>query len=162
MNAVINSTATHCAQYGPVIDGDFIVAPATTQLQRGSFVHVPHIIGCNTDEGASFGPRQINTTDQFLAYLETAQGLDNETAQDMAILYPDILAIGIPETFHGRPNASIGLQFKRTSAAAGDIAIYAPRRLTAQLWAGRNSTVYTYRFNVLVRLPLALSDLSRH
>lgn len=150
MNAVINSTTTHGASYGPVIDGDLIVDAAITQLERGSFVNVPYIIGCNTDEGASFGPKQINTTDQFLAYLKASQSLDNATTQDMAILYPDIPAIGIPATLHGRSNSTIGLQFKRTSAAAGDIAMHAPRRLTAEMWAAHNATVYTYRFNVLV------------
>lgn len=150
MNAVINSTATRGAQYGPVIDGDFIVTDAVTQLERGSFVKVPYIIGCNTDEGASFGPRQVNNTQQFLSWLETSEGLDNATAQDMAILYPDIPAIGIPATLMGRPNSTIGLQEKRSNAAAGDISMHAPRRLTAHLWANQNATVYTYRFNVLV------------
>jgi len=143
MNAVINSTATRGAPYGPVIDGDFIVDHAVTQLERGCFVHVPYIIGCNSDEGTGFGPKQINTTDQFLAYLEKSQGLDNATAQDMAILYPDIPAIGVPSTVTGRPNGTYGLQYKRTSAAAGDISMHGPRRLTAQLWASNNATVYT-------------------
>jgi carboxylesterase type B len=150
MNEVINSTTTTGASYGPVVDDDFIVDHAITQLERGSFVHVPYIIGCNTDEGASFGPKQINTTQQFLAYLEASQYIDNTTAQDLAILYPDIPAIGIPATLAGRPNSTTGLQYKRSSAVAGDIGMHAPRRLTAQQWASHNATVYTYRFNVLV------------
>lgn len=111
---------------------------------------VPYIIGCNSDEGTAFGPKQINTTAQYLAWVETSQYLNNATAQDMAILYPDIPAIGIPATIHGRPNSTIGLQYKRSCAAAGDIAMHAPRRLTAQMWAAHGTPVYTYRFNVLV------------
>ncbi|KAK5675642.1 hypothetical protein LTS10_011742 [Elasticomyces elasticus] len=148
MNAAINSSVTSGAQYGPVVDGDFIVDQAETQLERGDFVHVPYIIGANSDEGTGFGPRQVNTTQQFLSWM-TSQGIDNATAQDMAILYPDIPEIGIPASFPGRPNETFGLQFKRSSAAAGDVSMHAPRRLTASLWAARNSTVYTYRFNVI-------------
>ncbi|KAK3628363.1 hypothetical protein LTR56_018631 [Elasticomyces elasticus] len=119
MNAAINSSVTRGAQYGPVVDGDFIVDQAVTQLERGDFVHVPYIIGANSDEGTGFGPRQVNTTEQFLSWM-TSQGIDNATAQDMAILYPDIPEIGIPASFPGRPNGTFGLQFKRSSAAAGD------------------------------------------
>ncbi|KAK5114135.1 hypothetical protein LTR62_002705 [Meristemomyces frigidus] len=138
MNAAINSTATRGARYGPVIDGDFIVDHAVAQLEKGNFVHVPYIIGCNSDEGAGFGPGNINTTHQFLSYLETGQGLDNATAQDLAILYPDIPAIGIPATIQGRPGPDIGLQFKRGAAVGGDISMHGPRRLTAQLWTQAN------------------------
>ncbi|KAK5727735.1 hypothetical protein LTR17_012497 [Elasticomyces elasticus] len=148
MNAAINSSVTSGAQYGPVVDGDFIVDQAETQLERGDFVHVPYIIGANSDEGTGFGPRQVNTTQQFLSWM-TSQGIDNATAQDMAILYPDIPEIGIPASFPGRPNETFGLQFKRSSAAAGDVSMHAPRRLTASLWAAGNATVYTYRFNVI-------------
>ncbi|KAK4569440.1 hypothetical protein LTR86_003203 [Recurvomyces mirabilis] len=119
-------------------------------MEAGKFVHVPWIIGHNTDEGAGFGAGNINTTQQFLAYLEKNQGLDNATAQDMAILYPDIPSIGIPTTIHGRPGPHIGLQFKRGSAVGGDIATAAPSRLAAQLWAKNNGTVYKHRFDVLV------------
>ncbi|KAK3626610.1 hypothetical protein LTR56_019676 [Elasticomyces elasticus] len=133
MNAAINSSVTSGAQYGPVVDGDFIVDHAETQLERGDFVHVPYIIGANSDEGTGFGPRQVNTTQQFLSWM-TSQGIDNATAQDMAIR---------------RPNETFGLQFKRSSAAAGDVSMHAPRRLTASLWAAGNATVYTYRFNVI-------------
>jgi hypothetical protein len=41
MNAVINSSTTHGASYGPVVDGDFIMDHAYNQLERGDFVHVP-------------------------------------------------------------------------------------------------------------------------
>jgi len=68
---------------------------------------------------------------------------DPATAQDMAILYPDIPQIGIPATIQGRPNATVGLQFKRTSAVSGDIGQQAGRRLTSHLWASNNATIYS-------------------
>lgn len=52
LNAIINSTATAGARYGPVIDNDFIVTSAAEQLSNGNFVHVPYIIGCNAGTSA--------------------------------------------------------------------------------------------------------------
>jgi triacylglycerol lipase len=103
--------------------------------------------------GTSFGPRGINTTDQFLAYCRQGTGaraLDNTTATDLAILYPDIPAIGIPATLQGRPSGSLGSQFKRTSALAGDLTMQAPRRIMSEAWARFNATSYSYLFNVVV------------
>ncbi|KAF2721693.1 carboxylesterase family protein [Polychaeton citri CBS 116435] len=152
LNDVINSTATDGASYGAVIDGDWFTQSAAEQLEKGDFVKVPYIIGCNADEGTSFGPYGINTTPQFLDYLAD-QGIDNATAQDLAILYPDIPAIGNPSTLDGRPQGEltgIGLQWKRTSSLVGDTKMNEPRRLTAHWWAEYGATAYSYVFDVLV------------
>ncbi len=151
MNDVINSTATSGAQYGPVIDGDFIVDDAATQLEQGRFVSVPYIIGCDSDEGTGFGGSQrINSTKEMLEAVEASQGFDNATAQDLSILYPDIPEIGIPASFPGRPNGTFGSQYKRTSAVFGDLGMHGPRRWTAMQWVKNGATAYTYRFNVIV------------
>lgn len=147
LNAVINSTTTSGAAYGVVIDGDFIEGDPNTQLDQGQFPRVPLLIGCNTDEGASFSS-SVNTTAEFLAYI-AGMGYDNATVQDFAILYPDIPEIGIPATISGRPDASIGLQYKRSNAIVGDMRQHAKRRFTAQSWAKAGVDVYSYRFNVL-------------
>ena len=157
MNNAINSTLTSGAQYGPVIDGDFIVAPAATQLKTGRFVHVPYLIGCNSDEGASFGPPGINTTSELLDVIQSEEGFDAATAQDLSILYPDIPGIGVPSTYPGRPNATYGFQFKRSSALFGDISMHGPRRWTAMQWVKNEAPVFTYRFNVVVSVFLHLS-----
>lgn len=112
-------------------------------------------MGTNSDEGSGFS-QPANTTSQFLEGL-AEQGYDNATAQDLSILYPDIPDIGIPATLPGRPNATIGLQFKRTAAMYGDMVMTAPRRLSAQMWAKHGVPAYSYRFNVLVR-PSNLSQ----
>ncbi|KAF2169199.1 hypothetical protein M409DRAFT_64945 [Zasmidium cellare ATCC 36951] len=148
LNSVLNSTLTSGASFGFVVDNDLIVAPASSQLEKGAFVKVPYIVGVNSDEGTGFS-RPVNTTAQLLQGL-TAQGYDNATAQDLSILYPDIPDIGIPATLPGRPNATIGSQFKRTSAMYGDMSMTAPRRLSAQMWTKHGVPAYSYRFNVLV------------
>jgi len=150
LNAVLNSTVAQGGGNGFVLDGDFMVEDPATQLNEGNFVHVPYLIGANSDEGTGFGPRQINTTEQFLAYITQSNGVDNATAQDLAILYPDIPNIGIPATLPGRPDASLGLQFKRSSALATDTSMMAPRRFATEMFAKYDVPVYSYRFNVVV------------
>jgi len=76
---------------------------------------------------------------------------DNCTISTIAALYPDIPALGIPSTYKGRTpaTAKLGLQYKRSSAIAGDSAFIAPRRYINEIWAKWNLTSYSYRFNVL-------------
>jgi carboxylesterase type B len=132
-----------------VIDGDFFQDRAGAQLQNGRFVHVPLIIGANNDEGTSFGPKGINNETAFLSYLASSN-VPNASIPTIAALYPDIPAIGIPGTFQGRPDSTQGLQYKRSSAFAGDNTMHASRRITSMAWAAANVTTYSYRFDVLV------------
>jgi len=107
------------------------------------------IIGANDDEGTSFGPKGVNNDTAFLSVLES-DNVPNASIPMLAILYPDIPEIGIPGTFEGRPDATQGLQYKRSSAYIGDSRMHIPRRITSAAWAAMNATVYSYRFNVLV------------
>jgi carboxylesterase type B len=142
LNAVINSTVTRGARYGPAIDGDWFTQTASQQLAKGDFLKVPYIVGVNEAEGVGFGPGSLNTTQQVLNYI-VRSGYDNATAHDLAILYPDIPALGVPSTLKGRPSASIGLQFKRGAAIAQDLSMNAGRRLTAHWWARHGAKSYT-------------------
>jgi triacylglycerol lipase len=132
-----------------VIDGDFFQDRAGAQFQDGRFVYVPLIIGANNDEGTSFGPKGINNDTAFLSYLASSN-VPNASIPTIAALYPDIPAIGIPGTFQGRPDSTQGLQYKRSSAFAGDNTMHVSRRITSLAWAAANVTSYSYRFDVLV------------
>ncbi|KAH8667110.1 carboxylesterase family protein [Xylariales sp. PMI_506] len=140
-------------EYRPAIDGDFLLNSGTTQIRRGEFVKVPYLIGTNFDEGTAFGVAGINTTEQFLAMVQTRVS-DNRTAETLAALYPDIPEIGIPATLHGRPPPSLvptfGLQWKRSAAYGGDLYMQAGRRLTSQSWAAYNVSSWSYHFDVVV------------
>ncbi|KAK6069247.1 flavin-binding monooxygenase [Seiridium cupressi] len=145
-------TGTTGPQFVSVIDGDLIQGSGTTQLRNGQFVKVPYLIGGNADEGTSFSTAgAVNTTSDFLALVES-WGVDNNTAQTFAALYPDIPEIGIPKTMVGRPPPAFGWQYKRSAAYGGDINIHAPRRLANQLWAAHNTTSYSYWFNVVTKV----------
>ena len=120
LSSVINSSAIS-GPFGGVIDGDLIRGDLNAQLDHGEFVHVPLLVGCNTDEGTSNAtPMPMNTSADFTAYV-AAMGYDNATVQDLEILYPDIPEIGIPATLQGRPDAATGRQYKRSSALNGDM-----------------------------------------
>lgn len=161
-----DSCLTFNQSTSPVIDGDFYRESPTLQLQAGSFVKVPLLIGANQDEGTAFGPRGINTTGEVAEYIQNSYTTDNSSINTLLVLYPDIPEIGIPGTFHGRPGADLGLQYKRTSgrllpsqvfkgtnsmpALVGDFSMHAPRRAASQAWLAHNVTCYSYVFNVLV------------
>lgn len=150
LSTVLNSSVTASASWGPQIDGDFLQDSGTTLVLNGLFVKVPFLMGRNHDEGTMFATKGINTTAQFLANVMSA-GPDNGKATTTAVLYPDIPAIGIPATLSGRPppsQASLGVQWKRESAYAGDLQQHAPRRSLSQTWAQYNVTSYSYLFNV--------------
>lgn len=152
LSALFNSSSISTPASEPVTDGDFLTQSGTTALRRGDFVKVPHLVGANFDEGGSLATQGINTTEEFLALVRT-KGPDNATALTLAALYPDIPAIGIPATLHGRPPVSdlaYGYQWKRSAAYAGDLLLHASRRLTSQMWAQNNASLWSYHFNVLV------------
>ena len=70
LNSALNGTGGSPAyEFSPVIDGDFVMKRGSAQLDKHEFIHVPIIAGTNSDEGTSFGPTGINTTDQFYGYL---------------------------------------------------------------------------------------------
>jgi acetylcholinesterase len=160
LNAVLNQTAfTAVTPFQPVIDGDFIQKFTSLQLADGDFVHVPIIDGANTDEGTAFGPRGINTTAEFRAYLSgganpaTIASLPDFFATELLAAYPASLSTaGIPsvtEIGNGAYSGANGAQYRRTAAYAGDEVFIANRRLTCQTWAGAGVPAYCYRFNAI-------------
>ncbi|WYZ39067.1 hypothetical protein EsH8_III_000981 [Colletotrichum jinshuiense] len=150
LSDVFNGTSS--PSFTGVTDGEFLEAPRHELINQGKFVHVPLLIGANTDEGTQFGTKGINTTAQWQAYLRSG-GAGNVTVEVLSALYPDIPRVGLPATLDGRPtgaDAPYGAMWKRVNAFAGDRAQHGPRRYFARRWAAANQTVYSYNFNVLV------------
>ena len=117
LNVVFNQTGLNGTggSFTPVLDGDILQKFGSLQLAAGEFVHVPIIDGANTDEGTAFGPRGIQNTSQFLAYLEstndtTGVALPPSLAQKILAAYPDDPCVGIPmELGCERLNATYGI-----------------------------------------------------
>jgi carboxylesterase type B len=136
-------------EYYPVIDGDFIQDWPKNLLADGKFVKVPIITGANMDEGASFGPGKIDTSDQLRNWLKTSYPVIEDTTIDQLLqFYPDDPALGSPFGTGDRySNVIYGLQYKRGNALVGDLAMAGPRRLTCETWTQAGLDVYSYNWN---------------
>lgn len=69
LNNFLNSTDL-LLHWRLVIDNDIIKEKTSLQLAKGEFVHVPIIIGANSDEGTAWGPSPVNSEEDFVHYLE--------------------------------------------------------------------------------------------
>lgn len=146
----VNMSDGHITKsYGPTIDGDFIPDWPKNLLQQGRFVKVPMISGANLDEGTSFGPGNVNTSQQIENWLNTTYtSLKPSTIAKILDLYPNNPALGSPYgTGHLYTNATYGLQYKRGSAIGGDIVMVGPRRLMCEVWSNAGEDVYSYNWN---------------
>ncbi|KPI44794.1 Lipase 3 [Cyphellophora attinorum] len=151
LNEAINSSALVRGAFGPKIDGDFIARYSSQQLADEAFVHVPIIIGANSDEGTAYAPLNLNTTADFIASL-TSGDIPSDLAERLAELYPDdptlpLELANLPNNFV--PNASYGAYFRPAATYTGDRTFIAGRRLAAQTWAGAGLPVWSYRFNAI-------------
>ncbi|KAF2755374.1 alpha/beta-hydrolase [Pseudovirgaria hyperparasitica] len=146
MNTVLNNSAL---DWDPAVDGDFIRRYGSIQLEQGEFVKVPIISGANSDEGASFAPQGINTTEDLRASLSA---YPPSLVDALLTAYPDDLSTNVianlgPTT---RPPAyPYGLQFRRAASLYGDLVFIAARRRTCSTWAAHGLTAYCYRFNAI-------------
>ncbi|KAJ5115766.1 hypothetical protein N7456_000114 [Penicillium angulare] len=152
LNAVLNGTdGSSEYNFSPVLDGDLIRNWGSIQLNKHEFVKVPILAGSNTDEGTAFGPTGINTTEQWYEYL-TDGGFDFQTppsvAEEILQLYPDDPSLGIPEFLGDERVPSMGWEWRRTSAFAGDFTMHANRRRQCEAWTETSTPAYCYRFNV--------------
>ncbi|KAM5345810.1 hypothetical protein ACJ41O_011671 [Fusarium nematophilum] len=150
LDALLKEKPQLAAGWIPQIDGDLIARHTLEQISDGHFVHVPVIIGANSDEGTAFGARGINNSEQFLANLvqnrvpvTVAEKLVSIYAQDSA---DQVLENLPPETVF--PDA-FGLQFRRVSTYAGDQIFIAHRRASCEAWARSGTRAFCYRFNAV-------------
>ncbi|KAJ4295578.1 hypothetical protein N0V90_007591 [Kalmusia sp. IMI 367209] len=151
LNAAINTTALNSIWF-PQIDGDIIARHSSQQLSDGAFVHVPIIIGANSDEGTSFSPKGINNTEIFKADIKVSAPLMNDSfAGRVLAAYPDdpsqnVLA-NLGPTY--RPGPPYGEQYRRAATYYGDSTFIASRRLSCETWAAAGLTAYCFRFNAI-------------
>lgn len=140
LNTVLNGTEP--LTFPPILDGDFIADYPSNQLADGRFPKIPLLIGCNADEGTSFGAGRgppesggkIETDEDFVYAAKSIIGPDQQTGRstedlvrDLLYIYPDIQAVGVPSLntwpaiVPGDEVASqFGIQWRRASALFGD------------------------------------------
>lgn len=142
--------------WAPAVDGDFIEQYGSLSLAQGKFLHVPVIIGANSDEGAGFSPIGINTTQDFYNAVVAADNAPAVYAKEVLKAYPDIPAQGIPGSPPLGPlppdfrfGPPYGAEFRRSAAYFGDTSFIANRRLVCETWAAAGLEAYCYRFNAL-------------
>jgi carboxylesterase type B len=156
LNTAINTTSPNATigvtNFNPIVDGDFVQKKTSLQLAAGEFVHVPIIDGANADEGSSFSPIGVNTTQDFYnALTSTRRGnVPADLANQVLTAYPDDPAVNVIANLGlQRPGLPYGAQFRRSASYYGDSTFIAPRRLTCQTWAAANVSAYCYRFNAI-------------
>ena len=141
--------------FTPVVDGALIPRLPSESFALGLVANISILVGSNTDEGtASFwGPRNtLNTDANVRAYISSlGMGLPTCIVDTLMKLYPDDPTKGCPFDTGTERFADQGYQYKRGAAIAGDWAIHAGRRQTAEDHAAWNNgtkrTVYVYRFD---------------
>ena len=143
LNAAFNVSGL---RFSSAPDGGMIPDSPYNAMLNGEFVQVPMIQGANSDEGSGFGPRGINNDSDFRQYL-TRSGFDEQSVAILEAVYPDIPAVGLPETLNRTLNSTWGSQFKRAAAFGGDLSMHAGRRFVNQQYARYNTSTYAYRFN---------------
>jgi carboxylesterase type B len=162
INNFFNSSAG--GNWQPIVDGDFIARWTSQQLAEGAFVHVPIIDGANSDEGTSFSPVGVNTTQDFASditevgaipreangYAGASPSLAGYFLSDLLAAYPDEAEYWIPgvdEQGNSTLNDPRGTMYRRSAAYWGDVRIIANRRGTCEAWTAEGIEAYSYRFN---------------
>ena len=147
LNNELNRTMPYT--FLPAVDGDFIPEITSSALSAGHFTRTPLLIGTNSDEGTFFGPRGINTDAEFRAFVNSTMAFPTDAAIEKILkLYPDDPSVGLPATLPFRPNATVGTQYKRSTAYTTDYFMLAGRRYSNEKWTQFHVPNYAYRFNV--------------
>jgi cholinesterase len=136
--------------WNPMVDGDFLTAYPSTLMSVGKFIHIPLLIGANSDEGTSFGVSGLDNEtaifNNLLVY--RAYAISPPTARTLLELYPNDPAHEPPYYI---TNATIfpskGLQWRRDCAIAGDLVMISGRRKTCEEFTRAGLPIFSYRFD---------------
>ncbi|KAK3292126.1 Alpha/Beta hydrolase protein [Chaetomium fimeti] len=170
LNEALNGTAAN--PWSPVLDGDFIADYPSKQLREGRFPQVHLLLGCNSEEGASFGTEVgpdgggVNTDDEMRKAVtvivgpevqETVGKTVEQVVDELMFLYPNIQAVGVPGLDKwpviqpGDEVAQIvGSQYRRTAALFGDYMMHFSRRRASLAFAKQGIPAWSYRFDVVL------------
>lgn len=152
-NKALNNTVY---KWGPSFDHDIIRMLPSIQVSQGKFTKTAMLGGTNTDDGTFhggtdyFAPFGINTDADFANEMVVGLGVINKTViREIMQAYPNVPQQGLPATFSGPLNTTIGLQWKRISEFFTDFLFLANRRASHAAWANHSVPSYAYRFDTL-------------
>ncbi|KAF7376885.1 Carboxylic ester hydrolase [Mycena sanguinolenta] len=161
--ALVSAVSTTLTPWPPVLDGPGGLIPdfPSALFQSGQFARLPFIAGTVLDEGTTFVPQTINSTEEILESIlslfspSSSPTTLEESAETVLQLYPDIPALGSP---FGTGNSTFGLssQFKRAAAIIGDSDFQAQRRLWIETAANAGVKTFGYLFTEPQPTPSAL------
>ncbi|KAF7343254.1 Carboxylic ester hydrolase [Mycena venus] len=139
--------------WDPVLDGPGGLIPdlPSVLFKRGHFARLPFIAGTNQDEGTTFTPTTINSTDEIneLAVAISSPSVSPTTLENSVLtllqLYPDNPALGSPFNT-GNNTFGLSSQFKRAAAIYGDLAFHSQRRVWMETAANAGVPTFGYLF----------------
>ncbi|KAK2740531.1 hypothetical protein FQN55_008874 [Onygenales sp. PD_40] len=133
--------------FQPVIDGSIIRQAPITLWKSGKWNKVPILTGYNTNEGTSFVPSTISTSEEFLKFFQLLiPSMPTTDLNKLDALYPDPLKYPDSPYVETR-NIPVGPEFKRIQAAYAHFAYICPVRQTAHLAsASQSAPVYLYHW----------------
>lgn len=142
--------SNYTVTWNPIVDGDFLTDYPSNLGAEGKFIKVPLITGANSDEGASFSVKGLNTTNDVynsLFYWRN-YALSPPSIKKLLDLYPNNPSIEPPYADHSNTTyPSYGLQWRRSAAIGGDLVMIAQRRKMCEQYTSADQTVYSYRFD---------------
>lgn len=142
--------SNYSVTWNPIVDGDFLPAYPSTLGPQNKFIHIPLLIGANTDEGGSFSVKGVNTTadvyDSLFYWRNYA--LSPPSISRLLELYPNDPATEPPYADTSNTTfPAYGLQWRRSAAIGGDLVMIAQRRKMCKQYTGAGQKVFSYRFD---------------
>ncbi|KAI9695642.1 MAG: hypothetical protein M1820_008489 [Bogoriella megaspora] len=141
--------SNYSVTWNPLVDGNFLTAYPSTLMANGTFIHVPLLIGANTDEGVSFSVHGLNNETAIFNSLLSWRNyaISPPSARTLLDLYPNQYPFPPYHDVSNETFSSLGLQWRRDAAIGGDLVIIAQRRKTAEEFTKAGLPVYSYRFD---------------
>lgn len=140
----------------PYIDGDIIPKTSYEILMNDEYLHIPLLIGTNTDEGSLFVMNyDLNTTKEFEEFIHIGlPSLTMKSILELNKLYPmndSKVSVPLDPSFNTSEIVypmELGSQYPRLATLFGDVSFIAGTRLMSKLYSEKNIPVYKYRFNI--------------
>ena len=135
--------------WNPMVDGHFLTAYPSQLMANSTFVHVPLLIGANSDEGTSFGIKNVdNATAIFNGLLGyRAYSISPPSIDQLLGLYPNDPSHEPPyDIANDTLFPANGQQWRRSAAICGDIVMIGQRRKVCEEYNKCGNDVYSYRF----------------